>query len=283
MRIGTPRRITSDSTFCMKKNPCWSPDGSQIVMARQTGGFGGQFGIWTISVDGTGLRQITEPTPEKAPRMEPDWSSQNLIAYVHYTYTGTDGFLHVHTVAPDGKANKRILSADSAKVQFNMHPCWSPDGETLAFVSTRESGNPEIYLCSREGGNIRRLTNDPGMDEWPTWSPDGKRIAFHSNREGTWGIYVMDSDGKNARRLSLPDSADTYPRWSPNGTHLAFQSRRDGNDEIYIMDSDGKNARNLTNHGAWDRFRAWRPDGKAIAWFSLRDNLPELYVAEIDL
>ncbi len=250
-------------------------------MSRQTGGFGGQFSIWAVKADGSGLRQITESTPEKAPRFEPDWSSQNRIAYVHYTYTGTDGFLHLHTVGADGKDNKRIIAADSAKVQFNMHPCWSPDGKTLAFIGTRENGNPEVWLCDESGGNLRRITSDPGMDEWPSWSPDGKQIAFHSNRDGSWGIYVMDADGKNVRRLSASNSSDTYPRWCPNGTHIAFQTRRDGNDEIYVMEVDGKNPQNVTRHDAWDRFPTWRPDGKALAWFSFREGLPELYVGEI--
>ena len=281
MKPGPARRITHDKSFCLKKNPCWSPDGAEIVMSRQTGGFGGQFGIWAVRADGSGIRQVTESTPKKEPRVEPDWSSQNKLVYISYTYTGTDGFLHMHTCDPDGKNDKRIIAADSAKVQFNMHPCWSPDGKTIAFVGTREGGNPEILLCDADGGSIRRITNDPGMDEWPSWSPDGKRIAFHSNREGTWGIFVMDSDGKNVRRLSEPNSQDTTPRWSPTGKHIAFVTRRDGNDEIYVMDADGRNPVNVSRDSGVDRFPAWRPDGKALAWISMRENMPELYVAEI--
>ena len=280
MRFSTPKRITSDRTFCLKKNPSWSPDGTEIVVSRQTGGFGGQFGIWAVRADGSGIRQITANTPDKAPRVEPAWSSTGRIAYVLYTFTGTDGFLHLHTCGPDGKDDKRILAADSAKVQFNMHPCWSPNGGALTFVGTRD-GNPEIYLCDPDGKDIRRITSDPAMDEWPSWSPDGNRIAFHSNREGSWGIYVMGADGKSVRRLSPPNSHDTYPKWSPSGKHVAYVTRRDGNDEIYLMDTDGKNPVNVSNHSAWDRFPAWRPDGKALAWISYRENLPELYVAEV--
>ena len=47
----------------------------------------------------------------------------------------------------------------------------------IAFVSERD-GNMEIYVMDNDGGNPRRLTNNP-LDEWyPSWSPDGKRIAF---------------------------------------------------------------------------------------------------------
>src|SRR5438874_1237485 len=103
------------------------------------------------------------------------------------------------------KSIKRITSDKTFNLKKNL--CWSPDGTKLAFVGTRD-GNPEIYLCEPDGSGIRRITNDPGMDEWPSWSPDGKQIAFHSNREGSWGIYIMDADGKSVRRLSPPNCLD---------------------------------------------------------------------------
>lgn len=276
MRFGPPRRVTSDKSFCMKKNLCWSPDGSEIIFAREVGI---EYCIWAVKPDGSGLRQISESTPDKSPKVEPDCSIERRLVYVFYTYAGTDGFLNIQTMDLEGKNVKRIIPTPP---QFNMHPAWSPDGRTIAFVSTRD-GNPEIYLCDPEGKNIRRITNDPAMDEHPSWSPDGKQIAFNSNRDGNWEIYSMDADGKNAKRLTNHPSADTYPKWSPDRKHIAFITFRDGNDEIYVMDSDGGNPTNVSNHPAWDRFPAWRPDGKALAWVSYRDNMPEVYLAEVSL
>ena len=49
---------------------------------------------------------------------------------------------------------------------------------------------------------MRRLTDDPGLDEAPAWSPDGSTIAFQSDRSGEMRIYIMNADGSNARRLT---------------------------------------------------------------------------------
>ena len=85
----------------------------------------------------------------------------------------------------------------------------------IVFASNRD-GHPhhipgwftfEIYVMDADGGNQRRLTNNPASDLSPSWSPDGKRIAFISDRDGhahrripgwhTSEIYVMDADGSN--------------------------------------------------------------------------------------
>ena len=47
---------------------------------------------------------------------------------------------------------------------------WSPDGESIAFVSTRD-GNSNIYTLSLRTGKEEQLTDDPAADWWPSWGP----------------------------------------------------------------------------------------------------------------
>ena len=73
-------------------------------------------------------------------------------------------------------------------------------------ASTRD-GNPEIYVVNRDGSNLRRLTNHPGIDITPTWSPSGTQIAFTSDRTGTPQIYVVGADGLGpAQRITTSES-----------------------------------------------------------------------------
>ncbi len=56
-------------------------------------------------------------------------------------------------------------------------PRWSPDGQTIAFVSDR-GGDRQIWLLPANGGEARQLTKIKGGAGNPVWSPDGRFIAF---------------------------------------------------------------------------------------------------------
>ena len=119
---------------------------------------------------------------------------------------------------------------------------------------------PEIYVMDADGGNQRRLTNNPASDYAPSWSPDGKRIAFESDRKGDlvkFDIYVMDADGGNQQKLTNHRAWDGSPSWSPDGERITFYSSREGNAEIYVMDADGGSLQNLTNNPHSDASPAW--------------------------
>ncbi|MBT5709613.1 hypothetical protein HOI71_01120, partial [Candidatus Poribacteria bacterium] len=72
----------------------------------------------------------------------------------------------VHLMDPSGANIRRLTSGPGS----NAHPAWSPDGATIAFVSTRD-GRGQIYVMDADGGDHRRLTTHPGTDAAPAWSP----------------------------------------------------------------------------------------------------------------
>ena len=169
-----------------------------------------------------------------------------------------------------------LLTDDKGKDHF---PAWSPDGNQIAFSSSRD-GNKDIYVMDADGSNQRRLTDHLADDEAPSWSPDGNQIAFLSSRENRNGdIYVMDADGSNQRRLTYDDKRDESPAWSPDGRRIAFSSsRKDLNGDIYVMDAGGSDPRRLTKNNKRDQSPAWSPDGRRIAFASNGD----IYVMDAD-
>jgi len=58
-------------------------------------------------------------------------------------------------------------------------PAWSPDGKTLAFLSSRD-GTSQVYMLSMGGGEAKKLTQISTGADLFHWSPDGKTIAFTS-------------------------------------------------------------------------------------------------------
>jgi Tol biopolymer transport system component len=169
-------------------------------------------------------------------------------------------------------------------LSLSLSPAWSPDGNLLAFVSTRD-GNSEIYTVKANGTQWVRLTDDPAKDSDPAWSPDGKSIAFTSLRSGYNEVYVMDSDGSNVTQLTYSQAANTHPSWSPEGDFIAFATNRDGYWQIYRMNRDGSQLNKLSNNPAYDdQEPAWSPNGGRIAFASQQINLQdqEIYIMNSD-
>ena len=179
--------------------------------------------------------------------------------------------------------NTRKLTRHSAIDGF---PSFSPDGERIAFVSSRDDWRYAIYIMDLDGNIMERLPSYPChkyiFTLGPKWSPDGTQFAILSIRNGNSEVYIIDTDGSNEKNLSNNPWEDTHPAWSPDGEKIAFSSDRDGNAKIYVVDSDGSNLKRLTNNTFWDGSPAWSPDGEKIAFTSGRDGNSEVYVMNSD-
>jgi hypothetical protein len=140
-------------------------------------------------------------------------------------YQSTRGGRPTLLIQPmDVDAPPRLLLADGRVAE---HPAVSPDGQWVAFTSPSGGTNTDIYLVRRDGGGLRRLTDDVAMDEQPAWSPDGTRIAFRSMRTGDGDIYVMNADGSDQRQVTglqhqLGDPSRFEPAWTADGQRILF-------------------------------------------------------------
>lgn len=174
----------------------------------------------------------------------------------------------IRVVGADG-AGLTTLVSDPADGEFShTQPAWSPDGDRLAFRTSRD-GNFDIYVMSVDGSAVSRLTRNAAQDDSPEWSPDGARIVFTSDRAGGWDLWEVGVDGSGLRRLTDDVGQDISPAWSPDGSRIAFASDRHdpGSDfEIYVMNADGTGITRLTYDPDDNDLPDWSPDGSRIAY-----------------
>jgi Tol biopolymer transport system component len=157
----------------------------------------------------------------------------------------------------------------------SREPAWSPDGQTIAYVSDK-SGNADIWIHSLTDSIARRLTFDTAHDSQPSWSPDGRWIAFRSER-GAGGVYAVPSSGGAERQIA---SFGFHPQWSPKGdvVMVSGPTVRTGPRELYLVDASGGTPRRIGSE-IIERFIAgtrsmgwlnsvnvnWHPDGTRIS------------------
>ncbi len=163
----------------------------------------------------------------------------------------------------------------------NWEPAISPDSQQLAFTSTRDNADKEIYIMPMDRSSpalrVCEREIDPELVKWaPAWSPDGQQIAFvvsekvsgEDQYESHGGIWIADATGQNCQKLTdTPDSLAKFPDWSPDGEEIVYVSNR--NDKpfrLYRMNSDGSNQQEIANSPNHVNYPAWSPDGQWLTF-----------------
>ena len=158
----------------------------------------------------------------------------------------------LHLLDVESGEIRRLTFSDST----NSSPAISPDGSTVAFMSTRAE-KPQLWLLPLGGGEPRQLTRlEQGVGSGPAWSPDGSKIAFtagpqekprnpeHPYRvtrtvwrfdeigvldDAVQDVYVVDIDHDDAepRRLTEDRFMNSQPKWNADGESLVYVASHD--------------------------------------------------------
>lgn len=244
-----PQKLNAGS---VSHQPTASPDGNRLAffvsMVDPVAGFVED--IFAVDRNGMNMRRLTTTAGvDNAPAWSPA-AGANLIAYHHLDITGRSD---IWVMNGDG-TNARNLTADLPAEFARDEPAWSPDGQWIAFTSSRGTAGPgrgSIWIMRADGSAKRQLVVHPGngFDLSPSWSPDGQRIAFQRG-----GISIVTVATGEVVTLDLP-GISTHPSWSPDGRHIAFawlpSEPGSGRWDIYTVRPDGSDRRLRTTNPQW--------------------------------
>jgi dipeptidyl aminopeptidase/acylaminoacyl peptidase len=186
-------------------------------------------------------------------------------------------------------APPRRVSAASDRPIDEKTPDFSPDGNSLAFLSTAERDKQfQLYITAADGSSTaRKIGNFDGFVGGPRFSPDGRRVAVLSVARRTVDpaapvlydaddpparIVIVDVD-TGAQHFASPPDLHVYEyAWAPDGRSLAVTATKVDplpdyfTARLYAVDSDTGTSRLVFAPPHQIGNPCFSPDGRQIAF-----------------
>ena len=231
------------------------------------------------------------------PRLSPDG---RWVAYVVTTVDQRQNrrLSQIWLAATDGGRPPRQFTTSP---QSSTSPRWSPDGRTLAFLSTRPA--PDVTSSTQQGSATPTPTPSPSPTPISAEMPQGLPSALQTAAPDATPraqVWALSFDGGEARRLTnLKNGVNTFD-WSPDGTRFVLTTRTGPSDakppssdvrhykhtsykfndtgwfddkrsHVWVLDVASGAAAQITFGQDWnDTDPQWSPDGNFIAFVSDR-------------
>ena len=157
----------------------FTPDSKAVILS-----YGGK--IWRVPVDGAAPTAIpfrVQSQVEMGPKLAFNYrvsdSAEFIVRQIRDAVPSPDG-KRLAFVAMDklylmdypAGTPRRVTDTDGTEAQ----PAWSPDGQSIAWVSWTKSGG-QVHRATAAGGRAVQLTQSRAMYSQPVWSPDASRIV----------------------------------------------------------------------------------------------------------
>lgn len=266
----------------------WTPDDQHIVIW-------GQGKLWKVNVAKASAEEIpftatAQHTITDALHFEHDPAPDQFTAKVirHAVVSPDEKTLVFSAVGqlwqrslPKGKPTPLTTGPD-----FAYEPQFSPDGNTLVYVSWNDTAYGAIWSLDMTNPDAapKQLNALQGIFRTPRFSPDGSQIVFQKeggnmdqgyNYNKNTGLYVMSASGGEATLLT---EEGIFPRFNATGDRVYYQTGG------YLFGALDKKYKSVNLHGEDERTHFTStytnqfvpsPDGKWIAF----NELFKVYIA----
>lgn len=248
------------------------------------------------------------------PQLSPDGSKVLYVQKQSHPTDKTKYTTQIWCVATSG-SEPHLMTGETSG---NSTPRWSPDGQSIAFNSSR-AGTNQIWLLSAFGGEAQQLTKYTRPLTLVAWSPDGSKllatckikpedlveskeeksdvkvitrlhykmnsVGYHDDRNTH--LFVIDAETGEAKQITDGAFDHNSAAWSPDSKQIVFTAKRyddadyvDYND-LYSVSPEGGEIKKLTNSDGSFSEPSFSHDGKWIAYVGHQNEFGNATMAKI--
>lgn len=151
----------------------------------------------------------------------------------------------------------------------NLRPTWTPDGNTVTYVSNREGSYRFYSQLANGSSNAEEVPGigSVGCCPMAQWNADGNEVLFDIEGDEGRSVWVASPDGSGDRQNVFSESgSQSFARWSPDGRHIVYESRQSGATEwqVYVRPYPGSEGGREQVSLAGGRRPVWSGDGSII-------------------
>lgn len=215
--------------------PRLSNDGRRILYQSN------RTGSWQLFVLDTATGEQQRLTNDTFNNNFVDWSADNeWVAFV----SDRDGNEEIYRMRIDGTGVERLTEHPAR----DIHPYFSPDGNSLLFNSTRDNGSLDVYRLELGSRELLRVTDSPMEETCARYSPDMKQIVLLRNGTTSDDIVILDLETQQMRNLTnTPMVIDGWPMYSADGEWIYYSTMSSGQHSIHRVRPDGSGDEILTS------------------------------------
>ncbi|MDP2767291.1 MAG: hypothetical protein Q8O41_07570, partial [Candidatus Methanoperedens sp.] len=246
--------------------PAWSPDVNSIAYIAYYESNNQQ--IFTINIDGTGKKQVTNDTIKK-------WSIERLDDEISFLSFDTDGLEKIFLVHPDGSGRRKLLDEKTrqGRAPEDKPPAlggasWNPDTKQILFTSFDDKANEKIYLVNIDGTGKKQLITDEFRQWNPQWSPGGNSFVYVSYDDKYHEqLFTANANGTGKKQITSDELKKSDPNWGQDGIlYVSYETASSIGEKIFIINPDGTGKKLLIKDGFKQRNPRWSRDGTRIIY-----------------